>query len=527
MTVDMNERPPSIGRRLYRAYFARYQAFRTLKHIALMVWWPLRNFAMAINTLRSPRIFYRSYLSKYEIFRLVKHASLMVWWSSRNVVTAIRTLVRPRIFYRTYLARYRIFRGLKKLLLSVYFKYPRLFTWLRFIFTKVKSYHLKPMSEYLAEHRHDVLLVHAAGRLDIPGPKFIGFSGSTFGHLDVVPLNIPRVEIVEMKNVSIFGGGSWVLSGNIAIHPDLFIPERDVTLSEVFGPVSIDLEGGNVFIKSKSKPKKIPVAISLLGQCTGNYAHWLTEVLPKLLIIDSYEKYNSFPLMVDEWVHPNFLEQIKLLGKHSREIICVGRWELVSIGFLIEITPPSYLSHELREYLKTGLLPKPDPDLYSFSKYSLDLLRCSALNASSTYNKNRRNKIYLRRTTSTSGNGRLIDNIAEVERLILKHGFKAIDPSGMSVIEQMATFGGAEFIISPVGAALANAIFTPASCKIIALAPWYENANYYYFSNLMGVLGHDLQYVIGTQVEMDGHAIHRNYSVDIDALNEALETLAG
>jgi capsular polysaccharide biosynthesis protein len=120
----------------------------------------------------------------------------------------------------------------------------------------------------------------------------------------------------------------------------------------------------------------------------------------------------------------------------------------------------------------------------------------------------------------------MIINMAEVESLILSYGFEALDPAELSVVDQMAVFQDAEYIISPVGAALANAIFTPAGCKVIALAPYYENANYYYYSNLMGVLGHDLHYVLGTQVEMDGHVLHRNYSIDLDALKEALERLA-
>jgi hypothetical protein len=382
------------------------------------------------------------------------------------------------------------------------------------------------MSIYVVERGVEVILINAAGRLNVPGPKFIRFNGTALDCSDVVSLKIPRIEIAEMKDMTVFGGGSWLLSPDKAIYPDLLVPERDVTLSEVEGPVSVDLSSGSVSIKHSSRPKKIPYAVSLLGQCSGNYAHWLTEILPKLLIIDSVERFKNFPLLVDEWVHPNFLKQINLLGVYDRAIILVGRWECVSINSLIEISPPAYLSAESREYLQTRSLPRPDSDLYPFSKHSLDMLRSAALRVASKYKSGNPKKLYLRRSAKSVGNGRMILNMAEVESLILSYGFEALDPAELSVVDQMAVFRDAECIISPVGAALANAIFTPAGCKVIALAPYYENANYYYYSNLMGVLGHDLHYVLGPQVEMDGHVLHRNYFIDLDALKEALERLA-
>lgn len=61
--------------------------------------------------------------------------------------------------------------------------------------------------------------------------------------------------------------------------------------------------------------------------------------------------------------------------------------------------------------------------------------------------------------------------------------------------------------------------------KIITLATFYERTDYYFFSNLMETLGHDLRYVLGPQVETtDGHISNRNYFIDIDVLREALES---
>ena len=153
------------------------------------------------------------------------------------------------------------------------------------------------------------------------------------------------------------------------------------------------------------------------------------------------------------------------------------------------------------------------------------MLRDSAHAAVPAYKVKSRRKLYLHRAAKSVGQGKFIVNLEEVERLIYTHGFEMIDPINFSFDEQIAIFRDASYIISLIGAALANAIFTPPRWKIITLATFYERTDYYFFSNLMETLGHDLRYVLGPQVETtDGHISNRNYFIDIDALREALES---
>jgi len=120
-----------------------------------------------------------------------------------------------------------------------------------------------------------------------------------------------------------------------------------------------------------------------------------------------------------------------------------------------------------------------------------------------------------------------MENAEAVEAAILEYGFVSLNPARFSFEEQVAIFSEAQCIVAPVGAALANAIFSPSGCRIVALAAYYENANYYYFSNLMGVLGHQLHYLVGPHVSRTGDILHRDYTIDIDALHTALRQIAG
>ena len=114
-----------------------------------------------------------------------------------------------------------------------------------------------------------------------------------------------------------------------------------------------------------------------------------------------------------------------------------------------------------------------------------------------------------------------------IEHFLEKRNFKVLEPASMNFSEQVAACKEAEFIIAAVGAALANMIFSPPGCKIIALAPYYDDANYYYYSNLAGVLEHELYYVLGREIENAGHPMHRDYSIDLSELEKAIDLLLG
>lgn len=473
------------------------------------------------------RKFYRTYLAKYPIFRAVKRVALMAWWLLRNtIITPIRLLGRPRIFYRTYLARYWVFRQLKNLLLLIYFRFPGVFTRFSQLLRRIRTYRLITMQDFVAQQGIKPVLIAPPGRIEIPGPRFIGHYPVELHGGETVVLDMPAIEVAEIPGAAVMGGTNLILCGKSAIHPDLFVPSRDMIPAEIFGVATMDFGRDEISLRIPRRVKRTKRAISLLGQCTGNYAHWLTETLPKLLIVDTLGQFDGLPLLVDEWIHPNFYASIKLFNNGNREMVQVGRWEVLLLPGVVEISPPSYVPYESRRHVEDLEIPVPSPDVFRFSRFALEMLRNAAQGVAQSSMISGSRKLYLRRPPESVGNGRLITNLEEVERLILGYGFEAIDPGKLSIAEQIAVFRDAECIISPVGAALANAIFAPAGCRIIALAPYYENANYYYFSNMMGALGHELHYVLGPQMEMDGHAFHRDYSIDIEALDDALSGLA-
>lgn len=444
-----------------------------------------------------------------------------------DIVQALSLISRPRLFYRTYLSRYVIFRLAKQIILWIYFCSPSFFTKLRLVLiTSKRSFLMMPMAEFLNNEQISWRVVKGCSITEVPGPFFDNTCPIGLAKQDIVRVVEPEIKVVEIPGVMAVGGTNLLLKRNIAIHPDLQQPTRDVIPAEYLGVATVDAASSKISLSLNRKHRRINRAISLLGNCTGNYAHWLTETLPKLAIIDEIEEFRNYPLLVDQWIHPNILESIQLLNKQNRKIIGVDRWEAVLVEALVDVSPPAYVPPESRSFFDEGIFPQPSPDVFSYSSFALNQLRQVVLDEvkpgdiSDTFER-----IYIRRPIKSVGNGRLVVNNEELDRVIAEYGFTAIEPGGMSFVEQVRIFRQAKCIVAPIGAGLVNAIFAPTGCQIIVMSPYYEKANYYYFSNLMGILGHRLRYVLGPQSDCRNgtdHLCHKNYLINISELRAAL-----
>lgn len=389
-----------------------------------------------------------------------------------------------------------------------------------------KRYPLINRSDFLAAHLTSIAVFDNGSKKKIKGPRFIGVDNITLNVETDVSLVQPRLDLVNIKNAAIMGGTNYILVNGNVVHPDQYDPARDVCPAELNRVARVDHFSNYVSMVFRST-RAIEKGVSLLGCCTGNYAHWLTETLPKVIIIDNYSDYDDYPLIVDDWIHPNFIESIRLVSAKNRPLIRINRWEAVNVASLVDLSPTAYIPPEYRTFVELQQLSEPDPGDFPFSSIALKLLRETAYKSLSIRAQRGDVKLFLHRPRESCGNIRLVENIDEVESIVRSYGYVFLDPAKLSFEEQVVVFSSASHIISPLGAAMANLIFTPPGCRILGLSPYYDKANYYYFSNFMGALGHDLSYVLGQQTSNIGHPFHRPYAVDLAALSLALDSISG
>jgi capsular polysaccharide biosynthesis protein len=446
-----------------------------------------------------------------------------------NLFSVAAMLRHSRKLYRGHLKNFLIFRILKYVMLRIYFRYPLFFLKLSRLFViETRTLKLISMTEYTRKEKISVVYVRSSINTTIHGPQFIAKQPSEVVD-KVVSLIEPSITIASVPNVMVMGGTDLLLTNKYAIYPDIQEPRRDVIPAEYHGVAKVNAETGSITLGVQREPRHFKFAITMLGNCTGNYAHWLTETLPKLILIDEHEEFINYPILIDEGIHPNILSSISLLNKLKREIIEISKWEAIFVESLINVSPPGYAPPESRQYYEKRIFPKPKSDFFNFSRFALEKVRLAAWDASTSIQaSDLGKKLYLCRPKRFTGNGRLVVNIDKVEEQISKYGFTEVNPAEMSFAEQIEVFKNAEFIVSPIGAALVNAVFLPPKSRILVLSPYHENANYYYFSNLMGALEHNMYYLIGPQVDSTGskdHIVHKNYSIDLDDLQTALEQL--
>lgn len=368
----------------------------------------------------------------------------------------------------------------------------------------------------------NTITVDPGESIEIPPAVFSGFGSEIASQENgAIKIDAPMLKVYEFPAAMAVGGVEFIFHNQMAIHHDLFNPSQHNCPAENLGVVSLSPVTNELELCLTKKAKRISAAATLIGQCSGNYAHWLTETLPKLPLLDSCGQFSDLPLLVDDGLHPNIYESIHLLNRNHRGIIKVKRWEPLLLDRLVTVSQPGY-----ERYIPHDISSKAQPAYVNiFSRTALRLLRDTARLPIGGFSQQHPRRIYLSRNEK-SGNLRQIENSSEIESTMGTYGVEVIRPDTMTFLGQVAACINAETLVGPIGASMANMIFAPPGCKVIVLAPYYDEASYFYYSNLAGVLGHKLRYVLGPQLNRSAHPIHRNYYIKVDMLTAVLEQIS-
>lgn len=432
-----------------------------------------------------------------------------------------------------------------------------------------RRYLVQKINDFVRENPDSIIVneIDAGGTYQSSGPRFMDSKGDiSYSDPDGLELEAPPVQLMKFDNTVAIGGADFVSRDPVAIINNHFSPKVDMFRHEVLN-IARYLPDQNVLEETIWHDEiESDLAISLLGECTGNYAHWIFETLPKLLIYNDYPELEDATILLDEGIHPVFHEMIAVCDKHSRPITTVKLGQRVKVKSLYTVTPTSHTPPENRDYLLNKITPSPDAEKFVFSPAIMKRLRnqVASLADRFAYSKETTDpiphvvgitdqsdenvitqkvvqisgpgtekvvrekvsakRIYLQRTAVSAGNPRALLNTETVENILQEYGFVAIDPARLTFSQQVNLMRNAEIVVGAIGAAFSNITFAPEGCKVIGLSPYYKNADYYYFSNFLSAAGHDLVYVIGPQLyQPERHIQHRDYFADIAALKLALE----
>jgi capsular polysaccharide biosynthesis protein len=341
--------------------------------------------------------------------------------------------------------------------------------------------------------------------------------------------DFPAVTLTTLRDALVRGKSNLLTAPEAIVRHGLFDPATEIIPEEFYGRVHL-LRASGKAAWGPGDPFAVgylPEAAAFTDGTAFNYAHWLTEVLPRLAALVASRGRSGMPILIDTDLHPNILRSIALVAGPDVEIQALAPGEVVRVGVLHKVSVAGYVPFKLR----------PQPlETICHGRFGGQALRAAADRlrqaAAPAEPGGGRPKLLIRRNAAL----RRMDAEAELEEALARQGFVAIDPGALSLDEQIAVFSSAGMVVGPTGAAMANLIFCPPDCPIVILMPRFRHTAYWYWRRMAAAAGAGpVIHVSGPQTQAtedpwDALAVHQDFSVavgDVLAAVEAAAALSG
>lgn len=375
------------------------------------------------------------------------------------------------------------------------------------------------VGEYrLIKHAHaahlaeNVVLLQAIQNIKYDAPELFGPLPSGWPEpWNAISVKFPALVATEWSKALFLGRSDSVYVKGFAIHNDNWNPQTELTYDEVRH--FLVCKKDTILLRSFADRKShtIDRAIVIVGGVTPNWAHWTTEYLPKIALVDMEPLYHSWPLVVDANLPKNMLDSLKLVGSIKREIIELPEGELLYAKQAVTITSPGYSAYEYR-YDRNRELPNFKREDTRFSPFALNLLRERAWHSLDVV-PNPTRRLYITRPV---GSMRPFKGAEEVEAFFISKGFEIICTSHMSFEEQVRLFASAICIVGQSGAGMVNLVYAPPGCTVIVFAANSQHSIFHYFANMGPAANHKIFYCYGESIYTRcTHPGHAGFSVEI------------
>lgn len=227
--------------------------------------------------------------------------------------------------------------------------------------------------------------------------------------------------------------------------------DDDVILDTAYyGRLDLYQRNYPAFVQAKQcyqniEPTEIEIGFSMGGVWSHNYFHWVLDHLPKLQLLDK----TDIPLIMSS-SPPEFV--IESLGTFE------SGWEEIPFN-----------PHYLVKNLMVATTRRSEGYLYPSAAHYLQ----TAFNGKEFWSDWSSNRLYISRADAIS---RRIVNEIELVEYLEDHGFRAVRPERLTFEDQVDLFHGADIIVAPHGAGLANMAWCYMGAKIVEIvAPQYTN----------------------------------------------------
>lgn len=394
--------------------------------------------------------------------------------------------------------------------LSCFYRY--IYFYVRLLF-KLNRYPLVPLHGFIREHNLKKCVLFQSAQVKTPSPIFFP---EKYQRKIISPHDqyiFPDVVETLIADGLVIGASNLVIANNEVVHHDLYHFSNDFTSEEMHCRSFVWPSRNRItWLDSFETLEEIAEAAVFTDACAMNYAHWMTEVLPRVNIFCANEKNINIPIIVNDHLHSNILESLKIIAGTNRKIITIQKNQALLVHRLYVISVVGYVPFGRR----TNRLKNSSHGL--FSPDALMSLKDRVIKYYENDFHANKNKFYIKRNS----NLRNITNQDEVEELLVKYGFSIVEPEKISFKDQVEIFHNAEVIIGATGAAFGNIIFCQPTAKVIIMISDYKYMPYWYWQNMACAVGNRVTYVIGRTNRFISH-LHSDFIVNCEDVISAIK----
>lgn len=418
-------------------------------------------------------------------------------------------------FYRTHLKSNPIIHGA---CVRIYFRlFPVISSVYYFIARNAnrKKYRIKKISKLVFSEKFQSQIILPEQRYTVTCPNVYPTQHLSKFDVGETFKVFPEILITTIPNAKVIGGSNIVFTQDYAIKHDLIDLPRDYLSEELHRRYYVSLKSGFLTRYTPVVSRKtFQQAACFTDACSGNYAHWLTEVLPRIYLFTESGMSPDIRMIIDRGLHPNLMESFHVVAGKNPNVFKLGKNRLVSVEKLSLVSCAGYVPFGRRNGKTKG---------HSHGRFSPATFK-------GMVNKIRQNlsvevkdgwrKLYIRRNSSV----RTVSNLQDIEQVLMLHGFEFIEPEVLTFAEQVKLFSEAGVIVGATGAAMANLIFCGSSTKIIVMMGIHDEMPYAYWQNMAQAVGNEVNYVLGRISDLRFKGIHGNFRIEICDLLKAIES---
>ncbi len=369
---------------------------------------------------------------------------------------------------------------------------------------------LVSLKEYIKKNR--IVKIVVCNQSTVSTPKPITFPAGEIEYLSnhKETYNSDSIYIAKIDDARVYGKSNIVFTSQSAIYHDLINFENDLIAEEYSAFCEVDVSKMRLRFKKvfSEQIDIIPFAASFTDACSSNYAHWLTEVLPRIAVFCNLDEFKHIPLIVDQLPHSNLIESLAVVAK-GRKIYFINENNNLFVKSLYLTSVSGYVPFDRRNQSNSSL------NGGTFNPYAFSLLRTKLFDEVAKLPKvNYPKKIYVRRRL---GSNKRIKNGVDLEEIIHAQGYVTVEMEDLTFLQQVILFSNAEKIICSSGSALSNLIFADSKCDIRVPIIKHRYANYSYWQNIASACGNSINYIFGDD-DLTFSDVHSDFSFDFNLL---------